>query len=86
MSKIRVGLIRCDTHGMWFGPQMMAHDARLLEHPTDDRELLNYESRLRRGVISSEMRRSLTRTIEPPVMARAQEIIDHPLKLTSDIS
>lgn len=50
MSTIRVGLIRCDTHGMWFGPQMMAHDARLLERPTDDPELGNYASWLRRGV------------------------------------
>ena len=50
MSKIRVGLIRCDTHGMWFGPQMMAHDPSLLERATDDPELLSYESWLRRGV------------------------------------
>jgi len=50
MSKIRVGLIRCDTHGMWFGPQMMAHDPKLLEHSTDDPELMQYESWLRRGV------------------------------------
>jgi predicted dehydrogenase len=50
MSKIRVGLIRCDTHGMWFGPQMMRHDPKLLEHSTDDPELLQYETWLRRGV------------------------------------
>jgi len=34
MSKpIRVGLIRCDTHAMWFGPQMMDHDSVLFERP-----------------------------------------------------
>jgi hypothetical protein len=32
-TSIRVGLIRCDTHGMWYGPQMMDHDAPLLERP-----------------------------------------------------
>lgn len=39
-APIRVGLIRCDTHGMWFGPQMQAHDSVLLERPlcfADDR-------------------------------------------------
>ena len=30
---IRVGLIRCDTHGMWYGAQMQDHDAQLLERP-----------------------------------------------------
>lgn len=30
---IRVGLIRCDTHGMWFGPQMQQHDSVLFERP-----------------------------------------------------
>jgi predicted dehydrogenase len=48
-NPIRVGLIRCDTHGMWFGPQMMDHDPRLLERaipdPTDE-----HETWLRRGV------------------------------------
>ncbi|MCI0335420.1 MAG: Gfo/Idh/MocA family oxidoreductase [Planctomycetes bacterium] len=37
---IRTGLIRCDTHGMWFGPQMQEHDPVLLERPLcfdDDR-------------------------------------------------
>jgi len=28
---IRVGLIRCDTHGLWYGPQMQQHDSVLLE-------------------------------------------------------
>lgn len=49
-AKIRVGLIRCDTHGLWFGPQMMDHDPRVLEHATDDPDLMNYETWLRRGV------------------------------------
>lgn len=30
---IRVGLIRCDTHGMWFGPQMQKHDPLLFSMP-----------------------------------------------------
>ncbi|MEN8229398.1 MAG: Gfo/Idh/MocA family oxidoreductase [Bacteroidota bacterium] len=30
---IRVGLIRCDTHGMWFGAQMQKHDPLLLSMP-----------------------------------------------------
>lgn len=30
---IRVGIIRCDTHGMWFGAQMQEHDSFLLERP-----------------------------------------------------
>ena len=30
---IRVGLIRCDTHGMWYGAQMDAHDPLLLRQP-----------------------------------------------------
>ena len=49
-APIRVGLIRCDTHGMWFGPQMEDHDPRLLERATEDPELQQYETWLRRGV------------------------------------
>ncbi len=30
---IRVGLIGCDSHGMWFGPQMQKHDPLLLSLP-----------------------------------------------------
>ncbi|MEN8228848.1 MAG: Gfo/Idh/MocA family oxidoreductase [Bacteroidota bacterium] len=30
---IRVGLIGCDSHGMWFGPQMQKHDPVLLSSP-----------------------------------------------------
>jgi len=30
---IRVGLIGCDTHGMWFGPQMQKHDPLLFSLP-----------------------------------------------------
>ena len=29
-GKIRVGLIRCDTHGLWYGPLMQKHDPLLL--------------------------------------------------------
>ena len=29
-KKIRVGLIRCDTHGMWYGPMLQKHDPLLL--------------------------------------------------------
>jgi predicted dehydrogenase len=34
-KNIRVGLIRCDTHGLWFGPLMAEHDARVLYWPMD---------------------------------------------------
>ena len=34
MGKIRVGLIRCDTHGMYYGPQMAKHDPALFDLPT----------------------------------------------------
>ena len=30
---IRVGIIGCDTHGMWFGPQMQKHDPLLFSLP-----------------------------------------------------
>ena len=33
MSNIRVGLIRCDTHGLYYGPQMAKHDAALFDLP-----------------------------------------------------
>ena len=32
-KKIRVGLIRCDTHGMWYGPLMEKHDPLLFRQP-----------------------------------------------------
>jgi predicted dehydrogenase len=32
-NAIRVGLIRCDTHGMYFGAQMDDHDSSLLREP-----------------------------------------------------
>ena len=32
-KKIRVGLIRCDTHGMYYGPQMEEHDPVLFDQP-----------------------------------------------------
>lgn len=36
MSKpIRVGLIRCDSHALWFGPLMMKHDPLLFQRPMD---------------------------------------------------
>lgn len=48
---IRVGMIRCDTHGMWFGTQMMDHDSVLLERPVcfDDDRVARY-SWMTRGV------------------------------------
>ena len=33
MANIRVGIIRCDTHGMYYGPQMAEHDAALFDQP-----------------------------------------------------
>ena len=33
VKPIRVGLIGCDTHGMWFGPQMQKHDSLLFSLP-----------------------------------------------------
>lgn len=38
MSKIRVGLIRCDGHGMYFGPLMEAHDPLVLRQPIPQNE------------------------------------------------
>jgi len=32
---IRVGIIRCDTHALWFGPLMAEHDARVFQRPVD---------------------------------------------------
>ncbi len=46
---IRVGLMRCDTHGLWFGAQMQPHDARLLERAVPDPDD-SVETWLRRGV------------------------------------
>ncbi len=47
---IRVGLIRCDTHGMWFGPQMQTHDSVLLERPVSfEDETLDKYSWMTRG-------------------------------------
>ncbi len=37
MSRIRVGLIRCDTHGLWFGPLMAEHDPLAFQRPMDPR-------------------------------------------------
>jgi len=42
MSAIRVGLIRCDTHGMWFGAQMDEHDPLLLREPMPVRKSSRY--------------------------------------------
>ena len=39
---IRTGLIRCDTHGLWFGPIMAEHDPLLLQRPMDSREEHSY--------------------------------------------
>jgi predicted dehydrogenase len=40
--KIRVGLIRCDTHGMYYGPLMQAHDPLLLRQPKPVRDPFTY--------------------------------------------
>jgi len=41
-KKLRVGLIRCDTHGLWYGPLIQNHDPLLLrESITEDQEM-NY--------------------------------------------
>ncbi len=37
-KNIRVGLIHCDTHGLWYGPLMAAHDPLLLQRPMDPLE------------------------------------------------
>ena len=36
MDKIRIGLIRCDTHGAYFGALMAEHDPLRLRSPLDD--------------------------------------------------
>ena len=33
MSLIRVGLSRCDTHGLWYGPLMAEHAPLVFQHP-----------------------------------------------------
>ncbi|MCC7085064.1 MAG: Gfo/Idh/MocA family oxidoreductase [Pirellulales bacterium] len=35
-AKIRTGLIRCDTHGLWYGPLMADHDPLVLQRPNRD--------------------------------------------------
>jgi len=48
---LRVGLIRCDTHGMWYGPQMQDHDPFVLERPmTFDQDKQAKYSWMTRGV------------------------------------
>lgn len=43
MSKpIRTGLIRCDTHGMWYGPLMAKHDPLILQRPPGQDKKLSY--------------------------------------------
>ena len=32
-APIRVGLIRCDTHGLWYGPMMASHDPLVFQRP-----------------------------------------------------
>lgn len=39
---IKVGMIRCDTHAMWYGPLMAAHHPKLLQNPTDPNEEHKY--------------------------------------------
>jgi len=41
-GKIRTGLIRCDTHGLWFGPIMAEHDAKLFQRPQDPSKPVTY--------------------------------------------
>ncbi len=41
-DQIRVGLIRCDTHGMWFGAQMDDHDPLLLREPMPVKKNFRY--------------------------------------------
>ena len=41
-EKIRVGLVRCDTHGLYYGPQMQAHDALLFDLPVPMGEPTSY--------------------------------------------
>lgn len=41
-KKIRTGLIRCDTHGMWYGPLMADHDPLLFQRPPGEREKITY--------------------------------------------
>ncbi len=36
-EKIRVGVIRCDGHALWFGALMAKHDPLLLQRPTEYR-------------------------------------------------
>lgn len=36
---IRLGIIRCDTHGMWYAPLMAEHDPLVFQRPTDPRQL-----------------------------------------------
>lgn len=42
MKKIRVGLIRCDTHGLWYAPLMAEHDPFVFQRPTDPRKPQHY--------------------------------------------
>jgi predicted dehydrogenase len=42
MRNIRVGLIRCDTHGIWFGALMAEHDPKVLQRPMPPEEKPHY--------------------------------------------
>lgn len=42
MDKIRVGLIRCDMHGMYYGALMARHDPMRLQAPMADRSEATY--------------------------------------------
>jgi len=39
---IRVGMLRCDTHAMWYAPLMAQHDPKALQNPTDPAEDFRY--------------------------------------------
>jgi predicted dehydrogenase len=42
MQSIRVGLIRCDTHGLWFAPLMAEHDPMALQRPMPPEDKPHY--------------------------------------------
>src|SRR5690606_1356410 len=39
---IRVGMLRSDSHAMWYGPLMAQHDPKALQNPTDPTEEFRY--------------------------------------------
>ena len=39
---VRTGLIRCDTHGLWYGPLMADHDPLVFQRPPGDRKNISH--------------------------------------------